>query len=207
VSGAGSRRRAWGLAAPPAADQARPPAASGEGHRRTADQPHGRAGPAAGVSPEFRERHIEAPHTGALVAVDTFFVGVLKGRRQRSTCRPRSTAPAATPGRGSTPTSCRSSPSNCATTTCCRPSSSTAPNSRRCSATTAARSAAAKPGGNCQVISISVQPGRNGVASATTRPAPTTISRVRPTSAYLRENIDCLRSGTPQPPADPANHS
>jgi len=30
-------------------------------------------------SPEFRERHIEAPHTGALVAVDTFFVGMLKG--------------------------------------------------------------------------------------------------------------------------------
>ena len=30
-------------------------------------------------SPEFRERHIEAQHTGALVAVDTFFVGVLKG--------------------------------------------------------------------------------------------------------------------------------
>ena len=30
-------------------------------------------------SPEFRERHIEAPHTGAVVAVDTFFVGVLKG--------------------------------------------------------------------------------------------------------------------------------
>ncbi|EGY00579.1 transposase [Nitrospirillum viridazoti Y2] len=30
-------------------------------------------------SPEFRERHIEALHTGALVAVDTFFVGVLKG--------------------------------------------------------------------------------------------------------------------------------
>lgn len=30
-------------------------------------------------SPEFRERHIEAPHTGALVAVDTFFIGVLKG--------------------------------------------------------------------------------------------------------------------------------
>jgi transposase InsO family protein len=30
-------------------------------------------------SPEFRERHIEAPHTGALVAVDTFFVGCLKG--------------------------------------------------------------------------------------------------------------------------------
>jgi transposase InsO family protein len=31
------------------------------------------------VSPEFRERHIEAPHTDALVAVDTFFVGVLMG--------------------------------------------------------------------------------------------------------------------------------
>jgi transposase InsO family protein len=30
-------------------------------------------------SPEFRERHIEAPHTGALIAVDTFFVGALKG--------------------------------------------------------------------------------------------------------------------------------
>ncbi|AVT77471.1 integrase, catalytic region [Rhodopseudomonas palustris] len=30
-------------------------------------------------SPEFRERHIEAPHTGSLVAVDTFFVSVLKG--------------------------------------------------------------------------------------------------------------------------------
>lgn len=30
-------------------------------------------------SPEFRERHIEAPHTGSLVAVDTFFVGTLKG--------------------------------------------------------------------------------------------------------------------------------
>lgn len=30
-------------------------------------------------SPEFRERYIEAPHTGALVAVDSFFVGVLKG--------------------------------------------------------------------------------------------------------------------------------
>jgi hypothetical protein len=30
-------------------------------------------------SPEYRERHIEAPRTGALVAVDTFFVGVLKG--------------------------------------------------------------------------------------------------------------------------------
>jgi transposase InsO family protein len=30
-------------------------------------------------SPEFRERHIEAPHTGSLVAVDTFHVGTLKG--------------------------------------------------------------------------------------------------------------------------------
>lgn len=30
-------------------------------------------------SPEFRERHIEAPHTGALVAVDTFMVGAMKG--------------------------------------------------------------------------------------------------------------------------------
>jgi len=30
-------------------------------------------------SPEFRERHIETRHTGELVAVDTFFVGTLKG--------------------------------------------------------------------------------------------------------------------------------
>lgn len=30
-------------------------------------------------SPEFRERHIEAPYSGSLVAVDTFMVGVLKG--------------------------------------------------------------------------------------------------------------------------------
>ena len=30
-------------------------------------------------SPEFRERHIETRYTGELVAVDTFFVGVLKG--------------------------------------------------------------------------------------------------------------------------------
>ncbi|MCK2182806.1 IS481 family transposase [Halomonas getboli] len=30
-------------------------------------------------SPEFRERHIEVHHTGELVAVDTFFVGRLKG--------------------------------------------------------------------------------------------------------------------------------
>lgn len=30
-------------------------------------------------NPEFRERHIEAPYPGALVAVDTFHVGYLKG--------------------------------------------------------------------------------------------------------------------------------
>jgi len=30
-------------------------------------------------SPEFRDRHIEAPYTGSLVAVDTFMVGTLKG--------------------------------------------------------------------------------------------------------------------------------
>jgi transposase InsO family protein len=30
-------------------------------------------------SPEFRERHIETNHTGELIAVDTFFVGTLKG--------------------------------------------------------------------------------------------------------------------------------
>jgi transposase InsO family protein/transposase-like protein len=30
-------------------------------------------------SPEFRERHIQTRHTGDLVAVDTFFVGTLKG--------------------------------------------------------------------------------------------------------------------------------
>ena len=30
-------------------------------------------------SPEFRERHIEAHHTGDLMAVDRFFVGTLKG--------------------------------------------------------------------------------------------------------------------------------
>jgi hypothetical protein len=30
-------------------------------------------------SPEFRERYIETHHTGELVAVDTFFVGTLKG--------------------------------------------------------------------------------------------------------------------------------
>ena len=30
-------------------------------------------------SPEFRERHIETHHTGELIAVDTFYVGTLKG--------------------------------------------------------------------------------------------------------------------------------
>ena len=30
-------------------------------------------------SPKFRQRHIEAPQTGSLVAVDTFHVGTLKG--------------------------------------------------------------------------------------------------------------------------------
>jgi transposase InsO family protein len=30
-------------------------------------------------SPEYRERHIETKHTGDLIAVDTFFVGTLKG--------------------------------------------------------------------------------------------------------------------------------
>ena len=30
-------------------------------------------------NPEFRDRHIEANHTGSLVAVDTFMVGALKG--------------------------------------------------------------------------------------------------------------------------------
>lgn len=29
--------------------------------------------------PEFRERHIKTHHTGSMVAVDTFFVGTLKG--------------------------------------------------------------------------------------------------------------------------------
>ena len=30
-------------------------------------------------NPEFRERHIDAPHSGSLLAVDTFHVGHLKG--------------------------------------------------------------------------------------------------------------------------------
>jgi len=64
-------------------------------------------------SREFRERHLEAPHTGSLLAVGTFFVGTLKGvgkflpaDRDRSAAR-------AKPGRGSTPTRCRSLPCTC----------------------------------------------------------------------------------------------
>ena len=50
-------------------------------HRPSArsSSPTSRPGCWSGFSPEFRERHIEAPHTGSLVAVDTFFVGTLKG--------------------------------------------------------------------------------------------------------------------------------
>ncbi len=33
-------------------------------------------------SPEFHEHHIEVHHTGELVAVDTFLVGMLKGARK-----------------------------------------------------------------------------------------------------------------------------
>ena len=79
-------------------------------------------------SPEFRERHIEAPHTGAQVAVDTFFVGIfseimfseppsdtawLENTRrvlEKSFCRPRLTAIPATLGPGSTHPSCRLPP-------------------------------------------------------------------------------------------------
>ena len=38
-------------------------------------------------SPEFRERRIEAPHTGVLVVVDRFFVGTLKGVESGSYCQ------------------------------------------------------------------------------------------------------------------------
>jgi hypothetical protein len=60
-------------------------------------------------SPEFRERHIEAPHTGALVAAGTFFVGVLKGvgkvyLQTAIDCHSRHAGP------GSIPRSCRSPP-------------------------------------------------------------------------------------------------
>ena len=54
----------------------------GQGAEEPAPEPDGareRAGHRERFGPEFRERHIEAAHTGALVAVDTFFVGVLKG--------------------------------------------------------------------------------------------------------------------------------
>lgn len=50
--------------------------------KATADRklsPMNRSSSWSGSAPEYRERHIEAPHTGVLVAVDTFFVGVLKG--------------------------------------------------------------------------------------------------------------------------------
>ena len=53
-------------------------------------------------SPEFRERQIEVHYTRELVAVDTFFVGALKGWA-RCICKPCWTATAATPGDGSTP--------------------------------------------------------------------------------------------------------
>jgi transposase InsO family protein len=62
-------------------------------------------------SPEYRERHIEAPLTGALVAVDTFFVGVLKGvgkvyLQTATDCCSRCA------WAGSTPTNYRSPPSS-----------------------------------------------------------------------------------------------
>ncbi len=38
-----------------------------------------RSGSWSGSPRKFRERHIEAPHTGSLVAVDTFFAGTPKG--------------------------------------------------------------------------------------------------------------------------------
>ena len=60
-------------------------------------------------SPEFRERHIEVHYPGDLVAVDTFFVGTLKGSA-RCICKPCSIASAATPGAGSTRASSRSRP-------------------------------------------------------------------------------------------------
>ncbi len=57
-------------------------------------------------SPEFCERQIEVHYTGELVAVDTFFVGALKGWA-RYICKPCWTATAATPGGGSTSASYR----------------------------------------------------------------------------------------------------
>lgn len=74
------RRRPRGLAAARPADQARPPAAPGKtAAERALALTDEQIRLLERFSPEFRERHIEAPHTGALVAVDTFFVGVLKG--------------------------------------------------------------------------------------------------------------------------------
>lgn len=52
-------------------------------------------------SPEFHEREIEVHYTGELVAVDTFFVGALKGAA-RCICKPCWTATGATLGDGST---------------------------------------------------------------------------------------------------------
>ncbi len=58
-------------------------------------------------SPEFRERQIEVHYTGELVAVDTFFVGAIKGVGKVYLQKPCWTATVATPGDGSTPASCR----------------------------------------------------------------------------------------------------
>jgi transposase InsO family protein len=75
------RRRARRLAAPQPAHQARAAAPAGE--RETAERQISLSDEQVKLlerfSPEFRERHIEAEHTGSLVAVDTFFVGTLKG--------------------------------------------------------------------------------------------------------------------------------
>lgn len=73
-------RRARRLAAPRPAHQARPPASAGEAtSERDLQLSDEQVRVLERFSPEFRERHIEAPHTGALAAVDTFFVGHLKG--------------------------------------------------------------------------------------------------------------------------------
>lgn len=69
-------------------------------------------------SPKYRERHIEAPHTGTLVAIHTFFVGVLKGVGKVYL----QTATPATPGPGSIRTSCRSPACSWSTTMSGRPS-------------------------------------------------------------------------------------
>ena len=69
------------LAAPQPAHQARAPAAAGEGHRRTQDRAEGRPDQAARtLLPRSSANATSKPrYTGALVAVDTFFVGALKG--------------------------------------------------------------------------------------------------------------------------------